>query len=86
MEIALPWLDGSKTTVVDPRLVTVPLLFVATEKDKLTPPGVVRRSAKRFGHVADYVEYPAQAHWVPGQPGWERIAEDTVAWLDAKAA
>ena len=46
----------------------------------------VRRSAKRFGHVADYVEYPGQAHWVPGQPGWERIAEDTVAWLDGKAA
>ena len=85
-EIALPWLDGSKTTTVDPRLVTVPLLFVATEKDKLTPAGVVRRSAKRFGHVADYVEYPGQAHWVPGQPGWERIAEDTLAWLDGKAA
>ena len=45
-EIALPWLDGSKTTTVDPRLVTVPLLFVAAEKDKLTPPGVVRRSAQ----------------------------------------
>jgi pimeloyl-ACP methyl ester carboxylesterase len=85
-EIALPWLDGSKTTTVDPRLVTVPLLFVAAEKDKLTPTGVVRRSAKRFGHVADYVEYPGQGHWVPGQPGWERIAEDAVAWLDGKAA
>lgn len=85
-EIALPWLDGSKTTTVDPRLVTVPLLFVAADQDRLTPPGVVRRSAKRFDHVADYVEYPGQGHWVLGQPGWERIAEDTAAWLDGKAA
>ncbi len=37
-EIALPWLDGSKTTTVDPRLVTVPLLFVAAGKDRLTLP------------------------------------------------
>ena len=44
------------------------------------------KAAQRFGHVADYVEYPGQGHWVLGQPGWERIAEDTVAWLDGKGA
>lgn len=85
-EMGLPWLDGGKATTVDPRLVTVPLLFVAADKDQLIPPGVVRRTAKRFGHVADYLEYPGQGHWVLGQPGWERIAEDTVAWLDGKVA
>ncbi len=83
-EIALPWLDRAKATTVDPRRVTVPLLFVAAEKDKLTPPGVVRRAARRFAPVADYREYPGQGHWVPGQPGWDRIAADTLAWLDAK--
>jgi pimeloyl-ACP methyl ester carboxylesterase len=83
-EQRLPWLDGGKATTIDPRVVTVPLLFVATDRDRLTPPDVVRRAAKRFGHVADYVEYPGQGHWVLGQPGWERIAEDTVAWLDGK--
>lgn len=85
-ELGLPWLDGGKATTVDPRLVTVPLLFVAAGQDQLTPPGVVRRAAERFGHVADYVEYPGQGHWVLGQPGWERIAEDTAAWLDGKVA
>jgi pimeloyl-ACP methyl ester carboxylesterase len=84
-ELGLPWLDDGKATTIDPRVVTVPLLFVAADKDQLTPPGVVRRAAKRFGHVADYVEYPSQGHWVLGQPGWERIAEDTAAWLDGKA-
>ena len=85
-EIALPWLDRAKVTTVDPSCLTVPLLFVAAEKDKLTPPGVVRRAARQFAHVADYREYPGQGHWVPGQPGWEQIATDAFAWLDARRA
>jgi pimeloyl-ACP methyl ester carboxylesterase len=85
-EMALPWLDAGKAATVDPRLVTVPLLFVAADKDRLTPPGVVRHTARRFGHVAHYVAYPDQGHWVLGQPGWQRIAGDAVAWLDGKAA
>jgi len=85
-EMALPWLDSRKATAIDPRLVTVPLLFVAADRDRLTPPGVVRRAAQRFAHVSDYVEYPGQGHWVLGQPGWERIADDTAAWLDGKVA
>jgi pimeloyl-ACP methyl ester carboxylesterase len=84
-EIALPWLDGTQAATVDPRRVTAPLLFVAAENDKLTPPGVVRRASRRFAHVSDYVEYPGQGHWVLGQPGWDRVAGETVTWLDAKA-
>jgi len=83
-EIALPWLDSAKAATIDPRLVTVPLLFVAAGQDRLTPAGVVRRTARRFSHVADYAEYPG-GHWVLGQPGWDRIAQDAMAWLDGKA-
>jgi pimeloyl-ACP methyl ester carboxylesterase len=86
LEIGLPWLDRTKAATVDPRLVTVPLFFVAAEKDKLVPPGVVRRTAQRFAHVSEYKEYPGQGHWVPGQPGWEQIATDALAWLDGKTA
>lgn len=85
-EIALPWLDASKAATVDPRLVTVPLLFVGAEKDQLVPPGVVRRTARQFAHVSDHAEYRDQGHWVLGQPGWDRVADDTIAWIDAKAA
>ncbi len=85
-EIALPWLDSRHAAEIDPRLVTVPLLFVAAQHDRLTPPGVVRHAAKRFGHVADYSEHAGQGHWVLGQPGWEEIAAEAVAWLEAKMA
>jgi len=84
-ELALPWLDGKKAATIDPRRVTVPLLFVAAEKDKLTPPDVVRRASRRFAHVSDYVEYQGQGHWVLGQPGWEQVASDTATWLESKA-
>ena len=84
LEIGLPWLDGRRAADVDPRRVTVPLLFVAAEKDRLTPPGVVRRAARRYGHVSDYLEYPGQGHWVPGQPGWRQVADDALSWLDGK--
>lgn len=85
LEIALPWLDRAKAAAVDPRRVTVPLLFVAAEKDRLVPPGVVRRTARQFAHVSDYVEYEGQGHWVLGQPGWERVAGHAEAWLTGKA-
>jgi pimeloyl-ACP methyl ester carboxylesterase len=85
-EIALPWLDRGKATAIDPRLVTVPLLFVAAEKDRLTPPGVVQRTARHFAHVADFRQYSGQGHWVVGQPGWENVATDAADWLDGKAA
>ena len=84
-EIALPWLDRTKAATVDVRSVTVPLLFVAADKDRLVPPGVVRRTARQFAPVADYRQYAGQGHWVPGQPGWDLIAADSFAWLDALA-
>ena len=82
LEIGLPFLDRRHATAVDPRRVTVPLLFVGCERDRLTPPGVVRRTARRFGHVASHREYPGQGHWVPGQPGWQEVAADALDWLD----
>lgn len=84
-EIALPWLDSHHAATVDPRDIAVPLLLVAAERDRLVPPGVVRRTARRFAAVADYREYPAQGHWVPGQPGWEQVANDAFDWLHANA-
>lgn len=84
LEIALPWLDRNKATTIDPRCVTVPLLFVGAEKDRLVPPDVVRRAATRFRHVSDHVEFAGQGHWVLGQAGWERVAQHAEDWLTGK--
>jgi pimeloyl-ACP methyl ester carboxylesterase len=81
LEIGLPWLDRTRAAHVAPADVAVPLLLVAGSRDRLTPPSVVRRVAKRFG-ATDYREYPGQGHWVLGQPGWQEIADDTAQWMD----
>ncbi len=80
LEIALPWLDGTRAASVDPADVRVPLLLVGGERDLLVPPDIVRRTAARFAG-SSYRQYAGQGHWVLGQPGWQAIAEDVVAWL-----
>jgi pimeloyl-ACP methyl ester carboxylesterase len=81
LEMGLPWLDYADAAHVAPADVTVPLLMVAAQHDRLTPPSVVRRIAGRFDG-AEYREYPGQGHWVLGQPGWQEIAADTAQWMD----
>ena len=79
-EIAFPWLDGGHAATVRPSDIKMPLMFVAAQKDQLVPPDVVRRTSARFAG-STCREYPDQGHWVLGQPGWQKIAEDVVAWL-----
>jgi pimeloyl-ACP methyl ester carboxylesterase len=81
LEMGLPWLDRGGAARVAPADVVVPLLMVAAQHDRLTPPSVVRRIADRFDG-AEYREYPGQGHWVLGQPGWQKIAADATQWMD----
>ncbi|MCW5734869.1 MAG: alpha/beta fold hydrolase [Enhydrobacter sp.] len=81
-EIALPWLDRGRAATVDPAAIDAPLLFVAAGRDRLTPPDVVQRTARRF--ASDCRLYPGQGHWVLGQPGWQDIARDAADWLEAR--
>lgn len=82
-EIGLPWLDSRRAATVDPAAIDAPLLFVAAERDRLTPPGVVQRSARRF--ASECRLYPRQGHWVLGQPGWQDVANDAADWLEARS-
>lgn len=82
LEMGLPWLDRAGAARVAPADVTVPLLLVGCEQDRLTPPSVVKRIADRFAAVATYSQYPRQGHWVLGQPGWQDVAADAARWMD----
>lgn len=81
-EMALPWLDRRRAASVDPAHVDAPLLFVAAERDRLTPASVVQRTARRF--ASECRVYQEQGHWVLGQPGWHEIANDAAGWLEAR--
>jgi pimeloyl-ACP methyl ester carboxylesterase len=58
-----------------------PMLVIGAAHDRITPPAVVRRVARRYG--AELYEYADFAHMVPLEPGGERVAGDVARWLDA---
>jgi pimeloyl-ACP methyl ester carboxylesterase len=64
---------------VDHKQVTTPLLVVAGEDDRLNPPAMIQRVARRYG--ADLFMYPNHAHMIMLEPGWERPAADIITWL-----
>ena len=71
-------------TLVDPRRRTQPLLITGSDQDRLITPyvseaayAIQRRSPAR----TDYKSFPGQSHLLIAEPGWEAVAETTLAWL-----
>jgi non-heme chloroperoxidase len=64
---------------VDAAAVRCPMLVVAAQHDRITPPSVVRRVAHRYR--ATLYEYPGFGHMVPLEPRWRDVALDVAAWL-----
>jgi pimeloyl-ACP methyl ester carboxylesterase len=61
---------------VDPRL---PKWIVGGELDVIFPPAAVAATARAYG-VSAHI-YPAMAHSLPLDTGWERVADDLSAWV-----
>ena len=85
-EIGFPYLDSRRAAHVDPAAITCPLLVVGATLDRMTPASVVRKIAVRYGNKATYVEFPGHAHWVLGEPGWEKIVAHCADWIDRTVA
>ena len=80
---AMHWMrDANKATFVDQRSVTCPVLCLAGARDRIVSPSTVRRIARRYGGRARYELLCGHGHWLIGEPGWERIAQGSLAWLD----
>jgi pimeloyl-ACP methyl ester carboxylesterase len=78
------FLDPHRASQVDAAKVTCPVLAIAGGRDRMTPPAVVRRIAAKY-RAAEYLEFPDNAHWMIGEPGWREVAEFVVAWLARSA-
>jgi non-heme chloroperoxidase len=68
------------------RDVTCPILCLAGSDDKINPPSTVARIASRYQGRARYEEVKGHSHWLIGEPGWEKLAARSMAWLDSVAA
>jgi pimeloyl-ACP methyl ester carboxylesterase len=74
LEITLPGLR------VTPSRLRCACLVIAAGGDRLTPPGMVRRVARRYG--AELREYAWLGHMLPLEAQWPRLAGDIAAWLE----
>ena len=79
----LHWgLDMRRASEVDVKKVTCPLLFLAGETDRISPPGTVERTAALYKDRAICETLPGMSHWLVGEPGWEKVCDRALAWLE----
>lgn len=80
-EIGLWPFDPRRAAHVPAERVTCPVLMIEGTEDRITPPFVVRKVARRYGDRATYREVPGHAHRLIDEPGWEDIATTCADWL-----
>jgi alpha-beta hydrolase superfamily lysophospholipase len=66
---------------VDAKCVAAPVLAVAGGDDVAIPPRIQRKVAARYG--ATFRVYERNAHFLMWESGWDVIATDVAAWIDA---
>lgn len=64
---------------IDARRVRCPVLAVGAADDRFLPPRIARAIARKYD--CEYREYAEHGHYIVGEPGWERVADDVAAWL-----
>ena len=70
------------TVAVDETRVRCAMLIAAGLEDRFVAPRVARQLAVKYG--APCWQYPRNAHFLPMEPGWERIAADVESWISRR--
>lgn len=74
------WLDPFMTTSVSSP--GCPVLAIAGGQDVIHPPATVRQTAARLGGAVEV--FPEMSHWLPGEPGWEAVAQRCLDFIEAQ--
>lgn len=65
-----------------------PLLFIAGEKDHVSPPALNKanyRRSRKANAVTEYKEFAGRSHFIVGQEGWEEVADYALSWAMSKS-
>lgn len=73
------WHDPFMATSVNPNHIKAPALVIAGGRDAIHPPVTVRQTAERLR--ARFVTMHDMSHWLPGEPGWEDVAQTCLTWI-----
>src|SRR6201996_1454550 len=80
----LNWgLDLNHASGVEVEKVTAPLLFLTGSEDRINPPSTVARIAALYGARATNEVLQGMGHWLIGEPGWEKRADQALVWLES---
>jgi pimeloyl-ACP methyl ester carboxylesterase len=74
----------TKQGAIDFRAEHVPLLFVAGDRDHLTPLAMVRRNVRAYRPskgTVDFKEFGNRSHYICGEDGWESVADFAFDWV-----
>lgn len=66
---------------VDTSRVRCPVLVIGAGDDRFLPPRIARALAKKYD--CEYREYADHAHYIVGEPGWEKVVDDVASWIAA---
>jgi alpha-beta hydrolase superfamily lysophospholipase len=69
---------------IDARRIQCPVYVVIGHLDAILPVKVHRRIAEILG--AEIAEYPNMSHHTFSEEGWEKVADELIAWLASKTA
>ena len=75
-------MDMNRASEVDASKVSCPLLVIAGGEDRMHPPGTVKRIAELYGQRATFEKMVGMSHWLIGEPGWEKVADRSLEWLE----
>jgi len=74
------YLDELGLNLVRTKRIQTKLLIMGAKEDTLITPGMVEATARRYGITPEV--FPDMAHDVMLEPGWERVAERILEWLE----
>ncbi|HEX4636381.1 MAG TPA: alpha/beta hydrolase [Rhizomicrobium sp.] len=76
-------LDLNHASEVDADTAIAPLLFLTGSEDRINPPSTVARIAALYKAHATSEVLEGMGHWLIGEPGWEKICDRALAWLES---
>jgi len=73
------WLDPFMTTSIGAGPLEAPSLVLVGARDVVHPAATARMIADRIGGACR--EFPNMSHWLPGEAGWQAVAETSLDWV-----
>lgn len=80
-QMAMPWADPAKGTKVDYSRLAMPSLVVVGDRDRITPVGTARATARQLPGRVDYRELAGVGHWLFHDPVFARTATEIETFL-----